>query len=124
MRHRITSFRCVEAGDNMSLKNRERKTCNEVKIRHYLLPSGGRKVAASTRASKHEIGCVQRPGEGKLEIEIRDSIAVCVAFNVRRAINLLAPKLTSMVRKGGCSNIRECIVPRCLRDRVDQAQVD
>src|SRR4029434_3731237 len=42
MRHRITSFRCVEAGHNMSSTNRERKTCNEVKIRHYLLPSGGR----------------------------------------------------------------------------------
>src|SRR5512141_1563189 len=33
MRHRITSFRCVEAETNVSLREMKRKTCNAVNIR-------------------------------------------------------------------------------------------
>src|SRR6185503_15689828 len=34
MRHRITSFRCVEAASKMSLSAILRKTCNRVNYRH------------------------------------------------------------------------------------------
>ena len=36
MRHRITSFRCVEAKTKMRFCLPKRKTCNDANIRHYL----------------------------------------------------------------------------------------
>ena len=39
MRHRITSFRCVEARAKMSLCWPQRKTCNDVNIRHIFAAS-------------------------------------------------------------------------------------
>src|SRR5436190_8743328 len=42
MRHRITSFRCVEAVANMSLRAVKRKTCNEVNIRQFSCASRAR----------------------------------------------------------------------------------
>jgi hypothetical protein len=45
MRHRITSFRCVEATHNMSRLSGERKTCNDVKIRQSSMTSRRRPEA-------------------------------------------------------------------------------
>src|SRR3954454_16775862 len=48
MRHRITSFRCVEAKANVSLLAGKRKTCNAVNIRQFSCasPAGATSDAA------------------------------------------------------------------------------
>jgi len=57
MRHRITSFRCVEAKGMMSLMTVQSKTCNEVNIRQSLLLRAGQtRQSSTTRAASAQDG--------------------------------------------------------------------
>src|SRR5690349_9404040 len=57
MRHRITSFRCVEAALKVIHRRQECKTCNEVNIRQSLLLRAGQTRQSSiTRAASAQDG--------------------------------------------------------------------
>ena len=92
MRHRITSFRCVEADVKMSFLRVQRKTCNEVNIRQSSLlraerirRGNPRSTRATVRPRRHDERCKARSAEANPAAAECDRVEQRIVRRQRRA---------------------------------------